>query len=62
MKSESVLYGTRVELPNYMAEIISTKPEQFEQAKQWAQANGFDRLEVRTIDMSVKPDFVNTLN
>jgi hypothetical protein len=58
---EKILYGTKISQPDYMEQIISTKPEQFEASRAWAKANGYDRLRVHTIDLSDKPDFKKTI-
>ena len=57
-----ILYGTKKGLPDYMAEVITDKSDRIEAAKVWATNNGFDRLTVKDCDISVKPDFINTIS
>lgn len=60
--TEQILYGTKVNQPAYMEEIISTKPENFKDAVVWAKSNGFDRLRVASINLSIKPDFTGVVS
>jgi len=59
---EQVLYGTKRGQPDYMEDIISTKPENFKRATTWAKENGYDRLRVAAIDLSIKPDFTGIVS
>lgn len=61
MKLDTILWGTRIGAPDWEEEIITTRADRIEQAKQWAQANGFDRLRVATIDVDAPPDFAATV-
>ena len=61
MTTESILYGTKINLPDYMEEVISTKPENFNRAVIWAKENGFNRLRVANIDLSIAPDFTKII-
>lgn len=61
-KTEKVLYGTQIGEPEWMEQIITTDESKIAAASDWAKANGFDRLRVATIDLSVPPDFAKTLN
>jgi len=62
MKTEQILYGTKKGEPDYMEDVISTKPENFEKAIEWAKRNRYDRLRIAEIDLSIKPNFINTIN
>lgn len=61
MKTEQILYGTKKGKPDYMEDVISTKPENFEKAIEWAKRNRYDRLRIAEIDLSIKPDFKGTI-
>lgn len=54
---EHILYGVRVGDEDWQEQIISTNPAAFTKASEWATANGFDRLRVAVIDLTVAPDF-----
>lgn len=66
MKPETILYGTRVGEPDWREEIIYGGPSDsmpegaIDRAKDWATANGFDRLRVFEWDGSA-PDFVKAV-
>ncbi len=62
MKIETVLYGVRIENEDWQEEIITTNAAKIHEASAWAKANGFDRLRIAKIDLSVAPDFSKTLN
>lgn len=57
------LWGTKIGAEDWQEDVITftTDPKRIEAAKQWALANGFDRLRVAT-DSGEKPDFVGTIN
>lgn len=61
MAIEQVLYGTKIGEPDYMEDIISIYPSEFKKATEWANQNGYDRLRISTIDLSVKPDFTKAI-
>lgn len=61
-KTEKILYGTKKGEPNWKEQIITEDETQIEKAKTWAEANGFDRIRVATIDLSKAPDFAGTVN
>jgi hypothetical protein len=58
---EKILYGVKKENPDYMEEIITTHSDRIEAAKIWAANNGFNRFRVAEIDLSIKPDFIKTI-
>lgn len=62
MNSETILYAVKQGDPDWAEQVITTKPDQIEQAKAWAQANGFNRFRVAEIDLDLEPDFRNVLN
>jgi hypothetical protein len=59
---ESILYAVKVGEPDYMEQVITTKPEHFAAAAEWARQNGFDRIRIAVIDLAEKPDFTQTIN
>lgn len=60
---ETLLYGCKIGQPDYMEEVLHAckgyvnKEKLMEQGKQWAEANGYDRLRVHVVDLSTPPDF-----
>jgi hypothetical protein len=42
--------------------ILSTNPDVFDDAKEWAKKNGYGRFRIATIDLSVPPDFTKVIN
>jgi hypothetical protein len=61
MQPETILYGIREGAEDWQEEIITTDPAKLEDARNWAEANGFDRFRVWTWDGSA-PDFAKTIN
>jgi len=59
---ETILYAVKKGQPKYMEEIITTNPEKIEEARKWAEENGFDRFRIAKIDLGEKPDFIGTIN
>ncbi len=65
---ETLLYGCKIGQPNYMEEIIyqckgwTNKEELMKKGEDCAAKNGYDRLRISVIDLSIKPDFTNTIN
>jgi len=57
-----VLWGTRIGAEDWQEELITDRQEDIETAKIWAENNGFDRLRISTVDLSVPPDFTKTIN
>jgi hypothetical protein len=60
--SEKVMYGTKKGEPDWKEDIITTDETRFDDAKKWAEENGFDRIRVATINLTKKPDFSKTVN
>lgn len=58
--SESILWGVKVGDPYWKEVLITNNPDKIDAARQWALANGYDRLRVSSIDMSTNPDFTKT--
>jgi hypothetical protein len=58
--SESVLWGVKVGDPDWKEVLITNNPDRIDAARQWALANGYDRLRVASIDMSTRPEFTKT--
>ena len=65
---ETILYGCKIGQPNYMEEILyqckgyTNKEKLMAKGKEWAKANGYDRLRITEIDLMQKPDFTKTIN
>jgi len=65
---ETLLYGCKIGEPNYMEEILYqckgyvNHDEVMNKGKEWAKANGYDRLRISVIDLSIKPDFTKAIN
>lgn len=60
---ESVLWGVKVGAPDWDEQVITTAkddPAKLAKAREWAAANGFDRLRVAVMD-DAPPDFVGTI-
>lgn len=55
-----ILWGTKIGRPDHEEQLI-TEVERIPAAMEWAKKNGFDRLRVAAIDMSVKPDFTKSV-
>lgn len=64
---ETLLYGCKIDQPDYMEEILyqckgyTNKEELMQKGKQWAEVNGYDRLRIREINLSQKPDFIKAI-
>ena len=64
---ETLLYGCKINQPDYMEEILyqckgyTNKDELMQKGKQWAEVNGYNRLRIREINLSQKPDFIKTI-
>lgn len=62
MKSTiKLLYGHRIGEPEYMEQILSTKPECFDRVKELAAGDGFTGFRVAIHRDGEKPDFVAAL-
>jgi hypothetical protein len=65
---ETLLYGCKISDPDYMEEILYqckgyvNKKELMAHAEKWGKENGYNRLRVHVIDLSIPPDFVGTIN
>jgi len=65
---ETLLYGCKIGEPNYMEEILyhckgyTNKEKLMAKGREWAKANGYDRLRITEIDLMQKPDFTKTIN
>ncbi len=68
MNKETLLYGCKIGEPNYMEEILyqckgyTNKDELMNKGKQWAENNGYDRLRISVINLSIPPNFTRTVN
>lgn len=66
--TETLLYGCKIEQPDYMEEILyqckgyTNKEELMQKGKQWAEKNGYNRLRIKEINLSQKPNFIEAIN
>jgi len=66
--TETLLYGCKIGQPNYMEEILyqckgyTNKEELLEKGNEFAARNGYDRLRVSIVDLSIKPDFTKAIS
>ena len=66
--TETLLYGCRIEQPDYMEEILyqckgyTNKEELLNKGKKWAEKNGYNRLRISIIDLKIQPNFVKAIN
>ena len=57
-----VLFAVKVNEPAWAEQLITEQEELIIPAKIWASENGFNRFRIAEIDLTVKPDFVATIN
>jgi hypothetical protein len=66
--TETLLYGCKIDQPDYMEEILyqckgyTNKEELLNKGKQWADQNGYNRLRIKEINLSQKPNFIEAIN
>lgn len=64
---ETLLYGCKIGQPNYMEEVLYeckgyvNQSEVMAKGKLWADANGYDRLRIAVIDLSITPNFIKAI-
>lgn len=64
---ETLLYGCKIGDPSYMEDILYqckgyvNKEELMNKGREWAAKNGYDRLRISVIDLSIPPDFSKTV-
>ena len=65
---ETLLYACKIDEPQYMEEIIyhftqftPNEKELMQKGKAWAKENGYNRLRIHVIDLTQKPNFINTI-
>lgn len=54
-----ILFAVKTGDEDWQEQLITEQEDKIEAAKQWAKANGFDRLRVADVDLSKPPDFAN---
>jgi len=65
--TETLLYACKIGQPNYMEEILYackgyTNLEELKtKGEQYAAANGYDRVRISVINLSIPPDFKQTV-
>jgi len=57
MKNESVLWGSK----NGIEEFLSERPENFEKIMELAKNQGYDNFRIANYNMNIKPDFIGTI-
>ncbi len=57
-----ILFAVRIGDADWQEELITENESAIEQASKWALANGFDRLRIADIDLSIPPDFIGAIN
>jgi len=68
MNKETLLYGCKIGEPSYMEEILYeckgyvNHVEVMNKGKEWANKNGYDRLRISVIDLSIPPNFTKAIN
>jgi hypothetical protein len=55
------LWATQIGAEDWQEELITEVEEDIEKASAWAIENGFDRLRIADIDLTVIPDFAATI-
>jgi hypothetical protein len=58
---EKILFATRIGDEEWKEELITDNEENIEAATAWAIKNGFDRIRIAEIDLSIIPDFTKTI-
>jgi len=61
METEKILYGTLKGDPVWKEQIITNQEQHFNEARVWAERNGFNRLRIAEIDLSMPPDFTTCI-
>ena len=65
---ETLLYACKIGEPAYMEEILYhckgyvNNEEVISTGEKWAKINGYDRLRLSIIDLSIPPNFVKSIN
>ena len=62
MNKETLLWATPIGKPDYCEALITNDVTRIPAAKLWAEANGFDRFRISTLDLDVAPDFTKVVN
>ena len=61
MDKVKTLWAVKKGDADWQEELITEVAERIPAAKEWAKANGFDRLRVAEIDLTTPPDFTKVL-
>jgi hypothetical protein len=65
---ETILWGCKIGDPDYMEDVLYkykgyvNKEELLNHVTSWAEKNNYDRLRIAVIDLSIKPNFIKTIN
>lgn len=68
MNKETLLYGCKIGQPDYMEEILYeckgyvNHDQLMSKGKEYAAANGYDRLRISVIDLSTPPNFAKSVS
>jgi len=57
-----ILWAVKKGSEDWEEELITEVESRIPAASKWAVDNGFDRLRIATVDLSVAPDFRNTVS
>ncbi len=59
-----VLWGVKIDNPDWMEEVIieGLEENEVENAKTWALSNGFNRLRMAIYEIGDKPNFISAIN
>lgn len=66
-QTETLLYGCKVDQPDYMEEILyackgyTNLDELKKKGEIWAKENGYNRLRISIINLNEKPDFTKSI-
>lgn len=66
--TETLLYGCKIGDPSYMEEILyqckgyTNKDDLMKKGQEWAAKNGYDRLRISVVELSIPPNFTKSIN
>ena len=66
--TETLLYGCKIYEADHMEEILyqckgyTNQEELLKKGQEWAKNNGYDRLRISVIDLSIAPNFIQAIN
>ena len=60
--TERRLYAVKIGAPDWAEELITEVEDRIPAAREWAEANGYDRFRIATFTWGEMPDFAATVN